>query len=612
MKAASAKLRELVVKTFLAQCTLFQAAALFYMITSIKFQGFKAFDQFSVALTEFNVIVGPNNSGKSTILDAFRILSGVYKFAKRSAPQLIRQPGGHVRRGYSIPESSLPIALEHVRYNYGDNPAIITYRFDNGNRLVMTFTADQSATLTFETEGNQPTTSGEFKAAFPFSCTIIPPLGPLEHEEPTKDKDYVRQWFSSHRAPLLFRNMWYYDSEGFDEFRKTVETTWPGMSIAKPERSDPFSPILVMFCTENRIQREVFWAGNGFQIWLQLLSHLIKSAESEIVVVDEPEVYLHPDLQRKIVLLLREKAKCVILATHSVEIINEVEPREILMVDKLALSAKRLSSEDEIQTAVTAIGSAQNVQLTRLARSKKVLFVEGQDLKYLSKLARIAGFDTLFDGTKFAIIPIGGLTQWQRISHAEWVFTNVLNSGIQVAALFDKDYMGDAEVAAFKEKIGNKISCLRVLDRKEIENYLLVPRAISIAIQQKLSQNGRSSMVENIDDMLMCVTEDLKADLVGQLVASEYKTSSRTGVDIATVVASLQGTVEKLWNSLDERLRLVPGKQALSEINQFLINKYRISITPNLILNCFRSSDVSPDLKAFFRDLDVFSKSSPT
>jgi hypothetical protein len=39
-----------------------------------------------------------------------------------------------------------------------------------------------------------------------------------------------------------------------------IESTWPGVSIAMPELHAE-DRRLVMFCTERRIDRELFWAG---------------------------------------------------------------------------------------------------------------------------------------------------------------------------------------------------------------------------------------------------------------------------------------------------------------------------------------------------------------
>ena len=62
------------------------------MISSIYFENFKVLEKFSISLREFNILVGPNNSGKSTILDALRILQGAYRYASRFKPQYIKLP----------------------------------------------------------------------------------------------------------------------------------------------------------------------------------------------------------------------------------------------------------------------------------------------------------------------------------------------------------------------------------------------------------------------------------------------------------------------------------------------------------------------------------------
>ena len=41
----------------------------------VAFSRFKAFRKFSLSLGHFNILVGPNNAGKSTVLAAFKILA---------------------------------------------------------------------------------------------------------------------------------------------------------------------------------------------------------------------------------------------------------------------------------------------------------------------------------------------------------------------------------------------------------------------------------------------------------------------------------------------------------------------------------------------------------
>src|SRR5260370_1133021 len=137
------------------------------------------------------------------------------------------------------------------------------------------------------------------------------------------------------------------------------------MSISAPEYSDATGE-LMMFCLEERMTREIYWVGFGFQIWCQLLTHLSRANESSIVVVDEPEVYLHPDVQRQLLGIIREIGADVLLATHSSEIIAEADPAEIVMVDKRRRTAERLKNVAGIQRALEAVGSSQNITLTAL------------------------------------------------------------------------------------------------------------------------------------------------------------------------------------------------------------------------------------------------------
>ncbi|MEZ0305228.1 MAG: AAA family ATPase [Hyphomicrobiaceae bacterium] len=80
------------------------------------------------------------------------------------------------------------------------------------------------------------------------------------------------------------------------------------MAIKAPEL-DHSTGELTMFCLEERMTREIYWVGFGFQIWCQLLTHLSRAAENALVVVDEPEVYLHPDVQRQLLAHLIHEAE---------------------------------------------------------------------------------------------------------------------------------------------------------------------------------------------------------------------------------------------------------------------------------------------------------------
>jgi hypothetical protein len=165
---------------------------------------------------------------------------------------------------------------------------------------------------------------------------------------------------------------------------------------------------LFMLCPEERIPREIFWSGFGFQVWCQMLTHLIQSKESSLFLIDEPDIYLHADLQRQLLVLLRNLGPDVLIATHSTEIITEAEPDDIVLVNKRRRNAKRIKHPSELAEVFSLLGSNLNPILTQLAKTRRAIFVEGMDFQILSKLARKLGFTKVANRSEFAVVPVDG------------------------------------------------------------------------------------------------------------------------------------------------------------------------------------------------------------
>jgi hypothetical protein len=68
------------------------------------------------------------------------------------------------------------------------------------------------------------------------------------------------------------------------------------MDIKKPEVDASHNkPLLHMFCPEERIDREIFWAGFGFQVWCQMLTFMVINRTASLFIIDEPDIYPHSD-----------------------------------------------------------------------------------------------------------------------------------------------------------------------------------------------------------------------------------------------------------------------------------------------------------------------------
>jgi energy-coupling factor transporter ATP-binding protein EcfA2 len=497
--------------------------AQYVRISNVSFQNFKAFRQYSISLEQVNILVGPNNSGKSTVIGALRALDSGLKIA-RTRPSQRLYFDGTSEIGYRIPKDSLPIALENVHTNYNSELSIVTFTLSNRNKLHLTFPVEGGCVLVPEVSGRVVGTAAAFKLHFPISLMVVPVLGPVENNEARRERATIVDGLSTHRASRHFRNYWHYFPDGFAEFAQLVKSTWPGMEVEPPE-FNMSSGELTMFCREDRVTRELYWVGFGFQIWCQLLTHLSRSKGSSLVVMDEPETYLHPDVQRQLLGVVRDVGADVMLATHSSEIIAESDPSEIVLIDKWKRAGDRLRDVVGVQKALDAIGSSQNITLTALARSRRVLFVEGDDdFRLLRRFARRIGLQELSVGAGVIALPSGGFGSWQRVTTLASGIAEALGASLSIAAIYDRDYFCPEQICEVFAKLSGHLRLAHVHKRKEIENYLLIPvvldRALRRAVDERVARRGiQYPDIPSIAQLLQNITEPLRGDTLSQMMA---------------------------------------------------------------------------------------------
>jgi len=585
------------------------------MFSSVKFRNFKSLKNFTVRLKPFNVLVGPNNAGKSTVLDAFRLLGAAVRYASRRNPTIINLVG-ETHFGYDIPTANLPISLANVHSDYNtDEETSISYALTNGNTLQLRFYSNSRCLLIADAKNAATRSTKQFKANFPISLFSFPTLGPLEEEEALLTDEYVLASQDTRRAHRMFRNIWYRRKKDFDAFRILVEQTWDGMSISEPELDLTYPPSLSMFCKEGRVDRELCWAGFGFQVWLQLLTHFLSASSADVLIVDEPEIYLHPDLQHRLFHLLKSTGKQVILATHSVEIVNEAEHDDIVLVNRVKKAARRIGDIEGLQEALFSIGSGQNVHLARLSKGRKLLFLEGDDYRLLRRFAARLKLLDLAEDINITVVPIGGFSQRHRIEDAAWTFEKVLKAEISIAAILDRDYRCGEEIDAIVQSVRATVPNFFVLAAKEIENYLLEPNAIAKAIREHL--HGREFDASDVDamtpqrarDLLAEISEAIKSEVLSQHISNRMRYfSTRSAKDPSTIAAEAIASLDNDWATAKTKFMTIPGKRVLTSLNQQLQHRFGISITPTQILRNMEVTEIPADLRNILENLNRFAK----
>ncbi|EMK6954874.1 AAA family ATPase [Vibrio cholerae] len=580
-------------------------------ISSVKFTNFKALKDYSVSITDTNILVGPNNAGKSTIISAFRILDVALRKAKRRKPERVPYPDGKSGFGHRVPEHQISVSLENVATDYNENDSKIEFRLSNKNKLILFFPNEGGCILFWDTNGASIQTPSKFKSEFPIDIQVVPVLGPLEHEEAFVNEDTVKNALNTHRASRHFRNYWYYFNDSWDDFSKMVSETWSGMVINKPE-IDAINKKLSMFVSENRIDREVYWSGFGFQIWCQLLTHLSRAKSATLVIIDEPEIYLHPDVQRQLLNILREIDVDIILATHSVEIIGEADPSEILLINKSNHSAKRLKDIEGVQVAIESLGSTQNVTLTHLARTKKILFVEGMsDYKSIRRFAKNMGFNDLASGNDLTSFESGGFSSWEKILSFAWGVKNTIDSSLKLFAVYDRDYYCQDQIDEITKKLSAELSFSHIHNRKEMENYLLIIPVLERAFIKRIHAReqivGSKIKIERrIKDYLIEITEKIKLDVQSQYISKRMDFNTGKGLDTSTISRKAIEDFEQLWSNLDTRMGIVPGKTTIRMLRSLIQDDYKVNLTDFQIIDEFKNTEIPEDLSNLIRKLESF------
>lgn len=495
--------------------------------------------------------------------------------ARSRDPELLRGPTGE-RFGYRVSLSGLPVAAENIFSDYDESrPATIKFRISNGNHLLLYFPEREACFMFPDTLHKPVRTTANFRAQFDCEVAFVPVLGPVEHDEPLYQKDAARLALISHRASRNFR-----------------------------------------FCTEDRIARELYWVGFGFQVWCQMLTFIIEGAGASLLAIDEPDIYLHSDLQRQLLSILKQAGPDILIATHSTELVSDADPNDIVVVTRRARSGRRLKDPTQLQTVFRALGSNLNPTLTQLAKTRRALFVEGKDFQVIAWFAERLGYQRVANRAHIAVVPADGFNP-QKVTDVSAGIEATLGASILKAAVFDRDYRSDAEVAEVASELSSRCQMVRIHGRKEVENFLLVPSVLDRAVRARLAdrkqRTGASKpLTHDIGEVLALLADDMRIAVQSQCIAHyvRYARTRRKGIDEATLTTEALSEFEARWADAEQRLRTVPGKDLFAKLNTFLLEQYDVSLSQGAVVRHFKADDVPREMQQLVQEIDSFGQAA--
>ena len=455
------------------------------MLTRLTIRNFKRFGEVEIELGNPVVFTGPNNSGKTSAMQALALWdlglkrwnekrSGKTTPEKRPGVTLNRQdlvavpvPGGkllwHNLRMRDVLKVDGKQETRNIRIEIivegisGDRCWTCGLEFDYANEESF-----YCRPLRL-TPGKNPERMPVPEEAGTVQIAFLPPMSGLAATETRLDQGAINVRIGEGRTAEVLRNLCYLIREDRPESWTSLVArirSLFGCELDLPRYVAERGEILMTY-REKGVKLDLSSSGRGLQQTLLLLAYMYVNPGS-VLLLDEPDAHLEILRQRQIYRLLTDVAGAngsqIIAASHSEVLLTEAAGKD--MVVAFVGRPHRIDDQgSQVSKALKEIGFDQYSQAEQTG---SVLYLEGStDLSVLQALAHRLGHDVATHALERPFVRYVGNDSSAVRRHYHGLKEAIPH--LQGVALFDRFQAGTPDVAPVK--------CL-VWKRREIENYL--------------------------------------------------------------------------------------------------------------------------------------------
>ncbi len=465
------------------------------MIRKVVVRRFKRFDDVTFEFPRHVVLAGPNNTGKTTVLQAIAAWDLAFDRWRR-LNDFQRHGGAYTKAPLTRQQfSAVPLRSFDLLWRNRDyhGSVVIEIQSEAGWTVPMEFIANSTEQVYARPLHTvDPATLRRTE----LTTVFVPPMTGLGIEEPL----YARQEFldamlAQARPGEVLRNLLHRASES--------EEAWSALcdSIAKLFDYELLPPDAggAYILAEYRARRggprfDVASAGSGFQQVLMLLTFL-NTRPGAVLLLDEPDAHLHIILQDAIFDELRSAAFAsgsqLVIATHSEVIINGVDPRNLCV---MLHTPRLLATTEERRLLIRSLGILTNSDIMLAEDAPGILYVESyNDLAILRAWARVLGHpsEELLT-TRLFWRPVVHETRRGAAgirSEDHYNSLRLVNSELPGLEILDRDARTDVPET---EVTGSGLQRRR-WGRYEIESYLVHPTTLERFVEHVVGQGAASA-----------------------------------------------------------------------------------------------------------------------
>jgi len=461
------------------------------MLTRLTIRSFKRFGEVDIELGNPVVLIGPNDSGKTTALQALALWDiGLRRWNERRGGEQTpeKRPGVAINRRDLI---TIPVPAANLLWR--DLHVRDVQRIDGKPK-----TRNVRIEIVVEgvTEGRSWQCGLEFDYANeeslycrPLRCPVdnalgrmpvpeyarkqhlafLPPMSGLAAVEPKWEIGRTNVLIGEGQTAQVLRNLCYMVAENRPSDWLSVcqhIRSLFGVDLDRPKYIAERGEITMTYQASSGVHLDLSSSGRGLQQTLLLLAYLYANPGS-VLLLDEPDAHLEILRQRQTYQLLTQVAQQlgsqVIAASHSEVVLNEAAGRD-LVIAFVGPSPHRIDDRgSQVLKALAEIGFDQYYQAEQTGW---VLYLEGStDLAILQTFARRLGHAAA------AVLerPFVHYVNQPQKAHSHFFGLREARQDLVGIALYDRM---DREV---QQRPGLEEMFWR---RREIENYLCYPEAL--------------------------------------------------------------------------------------------------------------------------------------
>ena len=442
------------------------------MIRKVVISNFKKFGQQEFGIPAHLVIAGPNNSGKTTLLQAIAAWSEIAFQWLENNPDLAREDDGNypstnlnLLRFHSVPLADFAHLWKNKRVRQAVSIWVYTEQWGIGFEIV--FKEMELAVI----RPARDVKEGDLEQYIndPLVPIYIPPLLGVDTKEAPFAPTVIPARLAQAQAGSVLRNLLLAvsrDDRKWQELQKIIRSFF-GYELLSPSGG---AEILARYRhSPQDTYYDLSSAASGFLQVLMVYAGLLHK-EASVVLLDEPDAHLHILLQDKIYRDLRDYARRsgsqLIIATHSERLINVADTESLRLLDGDALRKIR-DSRKLVDTLLL-----DNVEILQAHIESGILYPEGpSDVDILREWVRVLAHSLLSVLEK----PYWWGTaqnKWPAVRHFSAM--RLLVPDFRAVELCNGDKKKDSETHSLPKGMERLY-----WERYEIESYLIHPQSIA-------------------------------------------------------------------------------------------------------------------------------------